>query len=181
MFEIRDVTTGKIQLRHQRWWAESAPRGGDRVKVSENLGVTSVAPVDASLVQQSGDEHPADINNDRFKTAKKMTGVTNLFLRFYPEFLCLQQTKSQWVYSHFSNKREAALTDFEKKSTHHAHFHPPRLLISQILSTLYSSFIAVMYYFFPKKHPPRLLMLQLLHPLHVYPNLLGCQRDESKH
>ena len=29
-----------------RWWAESAPPpGGDRVKVSENLGATTVAPV----------------------------------------------------------------------------------------------------------------------------------------
>ena len=28
-----------------QWWAESAPPGGDRVKVSESLGATSVAPV----------------------------------------------------------------------------------------------------------------------------------------
>ena len=28
-----------------RWWAESAPPGWDRVKVSENLGATAVAPV----------------------------------------------------------------------------------------------------------------------------------------
>ena len=28
-----------------RWWVESAPPVGDRVKVSENLGATSVAPV----------------------------------------------------------------------------------------------------------------------------------------
>ena len=27
-----------------RWWAESAPPGGDSVKVSENLGATLVAP-----------------------------------------------------------------------------------------------------------------------------------------
>ena len=32
-------------MRPLRWWAESAPPGGDRVKVSENLGATSVAPV----------------------------------------------------------------------------------------------------------------------------------------
>ena len=32
-------------MRPLRWWAESAPPGGDRVKVSENL----VAPVDTSL------------------------------------------------------------------------------------------------------------------------------------
>ena len=32
-------------MRPLRWWAESAPPGGNRVKVSENLGATSVAPV----------------------------------------------------------------------------------------------------------------------------------------
>ena len=32
-------------MRPLRWWVESAPPGGDRVKVSENLGATSVAPV----------------------------------------------------------------------------------------------------------------------------------------
>ena len=75
---------------------------------------------------------------------------------------------------------ESRLLILKKKSTLHAHFHPPRLLISQIFSTLHSSFIAVMYQFFPKKiHPPRLLILQLLHPLYVYSNLLGYQRDES--
>ena len=42
---IRDVTMGKCQLRLLRWWAESAPLGWDRVKLSENLGATSVAPV----------------------------------------------------------------------------------------------------------------------------------------
>ena len=29
-----------------RWWAESAPPGCNRVKVSENLGATAVAPGD---------------------------------------------------------------------------------------------------------------------------------------
>ena len=32
-------------MRQCQWWAESAPPGWDRVKVSENLGATSVAPV----------------------------------------------------------------------------------------------------------------------------------------
>ena len=32
-------------MRPLRWWAESGPPGGDSVKVSENLGATSVAPV----------------------------------------------------------------------------------------------------------------------------------------
>ena len=42
-------------MRPLRWWAESAPPGGDRVKVSENLGATSVAPVapgDTSLYNE---------------------------------------------------------------------------------------------------------------------------------
>ena len=41
-------------MRPLRWFAESAPLGEDRVKVSENLGATSVAPVapvDTSLIQ----------------------------------------------------------------------------------------------------------------------------------
>ena len=42
---FRDVIMGKIQVRPLRWWAESAPPSWDRVKVSENLGATSVAPV----------------------------------------------------------------------------------------------------------------------------------------
>ena len=36
---------GIIYIRPLRWWAESVPPGWDRVKVSENLGATSVAPV----------------------------------------------------------------------------------------------------------------------------------------
>ena len=36
---------GEIQVRPVRWWAESAPPGWYRVKVSENLGATAVAPV----------------------------------------------------------------------------------------------------------------------------------------
>ena len=49
----RDVTTGKIQVPPLRWWAKSAPNGWNRVKVSENLGATAVAPValvDTSLL-----------------------------------------------------------------------------------------------------------------------------------
>ena len=52
----RDVTAGKIEMRPLRWWAESALPGRDRVKVTENLGATSVAPVapvDTSLIIQS--------------------------------------------------------------------------------------------------------------------------------
>ena len=44
----------KIQVRPLRWWAESVPPGWDRVKVSENLGATAVAPVapaDTSLTE----------------------------------------------------------------------------------------------------------------------------------
>ena len=32
-------------MRPLRWWAKSAPLGWDRVKVSENVGATAVAPV----------------------------------------------------------------------------------------------------------------------------------------
>ena len=32
-------------MRLRRWWAESAPPGWNRVKGSENLGATEVAPV----------------------------------------------------------------------------------------------------------------------------------------
>ena len=41
-------------MRPLQWWAESAPPGLNRVKVSENLGATEVAPVapaDTSLLQ----------------------------------------------------------------------------------------------------------------------------------
>ena len=41
----RDVTTGKCKLRPLRWWVESALLGLDRVRVSENLGATMVAPI----------------------------------------------------------------------------------------------------------------------------------------
>ena len=43
--ENRDVTTGKCKLRPLRWRVESAPLGLDRVRVSENLGATAVAPI----------------------------------------------------------------------------------------------------------------------------------------
>ena len=41
----RDVTTGKWQLRPLQWQAEPASLGWDRIKVSEKLGATGVAPV----------------------------------------------------------------------------------------------------------------------------------------
>ena len=52
MFRVlgRDVIAGKIEMRPLRWWEESVLPGGDRVKASENLGATSVAPVDTSLL-----------------------------------------------------------------------------------------------------------------------------------
>ena len=42
-----------------KWWAESAPLGWNRVKVSENLGATAVAPValvDTCLVLHANKE-----------------------------------------------------------------------------------------------------------------------------
>ena len=32
-------------MQQRQWWAESAPSGWNRVKLSENLGATAVAPV----------------------------------------------------------------------------------------------------------------------------------------
>ena len=49
----RDVFMGKYLVRPLQCWAESAPLDQNRVKVSENLGATSVAsvaPVDTSLL-----------------------------------------------------------------------------------------------------------------------------------
>ena len=46
---IRDVSTGKLMVRPQRWWAEYAPHGWNRVKISENLGAIAdvlVSPMD---------------------------------------------------------------------------------------------------------------------------------------
>ena len=42
---IRNVTTAKIWVLPLQWWVESAPSGCNRVKVSQNLGATAVAPV----------------------------------------------------------------------------------------------------------------------------------------
>ena len=55
MFNLRQSMQGRNPgVRPLRWWAESAPPPGwDRVKVSENLSATEVAPVapaDTSLV-----------------------------------------------------------------------------------------------------------------------------------
>ena len=40
-----DVSKGKCLVQPLQWWAESAIRGWNRVKVSENLGRTVVVPV----------------------------------------------------------------------------------------------------------------------------------------
>ena len=44
-WDCRNLTKGKVYLHPLQWWAEAASPGGDRVKVSKNLGATSVAPV----------------------------------------------------------------------------------------------------------------------------------------
>jgi hypothetical protein len=43
----RDVTTGKFLMQPLQWWGRiyPPPPGWNRVKVSENLGATAVAPV----------------------------------------------------------------------------------------------------------------------------------------
>ena len=42
---IRDVTTGKFLVQPLRWWGRIFPPGWNRVKVSENLCATAVAPI----------------------------------------------------------------------------------------------------------------------------------------
>ena len=52
-FLSRDVTTKKMWMRPSQRWAESALLGWNRVKISESLGATAVAPVtpvDTSLL-----------------------------------------------------------------------------------------------------------------------------------
>ena len=71
-------------------------------------------------------------------------------------------------YSHLSNKHEVTLTDFEKFHPPQKKIHPPRLLIFQVFSTLHFTFIAFMYYVFPKNPT-----------LHVYSSLQVYQIDES--
>ena len=44
-FKLIHNTQGRNRGKFLQWWAESAPLGWDRVKVSENLGATSVPPV----------------------------------------------------------------------------------------------------------------------------------------
>ena len=54
----------------------------------------------------------------------KIIKIYSVFVKFIVAIEC------SIMYSHLSNKREITLTDFEKKSTQLAHFHPPHLLIS---------------------------------------------------
>merc|ERR1712016_506318 len=90
------------------------------------------------------------------------------------------------AYSHLSNKRGGTLIDFGKKF-HPPHTFPPSTFID-FLDFFHPPLLVYCIYvlvFSKKSHPPRLfqpprlLILQLLHPLHVYSNLHGYQRDES--
>ena len=67
-----------------QWWAESAPLGCNRVKVSQNLGATavaSVAPVDTSQYV---------ISSLHFSLVKEIDGLNRYFIiysiRTYNEF-----------------------------------------------------------------------------------------------
>ena len=54
-------------MRPLRWRAEFAPLGWDRVKVSENLGTTAVAPVapaDTSLIHMNAIKRPSTSSYD---------------------------------------------------------------------------------------------------------------------
>jgi hypothetical protein len=43
-WDCRNLTKGKVYLQPLQWWAETASPGGDRVKVSKNLGATMDVP-----------------------------------------------------------------------------------------------------------------------------------------
>ena len=62
---FRDVTTGECYLRPLHWWAESTPLGLDRVKVSENVDATAVAPVAPAATSLALDQ-----NDEKFVTDK---------------------------------------------------------------------------------------------------------------
>ena len=69
-------------MRPLQWWAESAPPGGDMVKVSENLGPTSVAPVapvDTSLLHKL---------SEAFKTSKQR-GISDWGVSMASYLLCM--------------------------------------------------------------------------------------------
>ena len=68
--------------------------------------------------------------------------------------VCMGAHARKRMYSYLSNKCQVKLTVFKKKSTHQAQLHHPRLLISQIYSTLHSWLIAFMNQFFFQKIPP---------------------------
>ena len=72
-----------------RWWAHSAPPGCNRVKVSENLGATAVAPVapaDTSLEMES---HGSDLTHflemEKLFEIKKPLTLKNVSIK------CLRQ------------------------------------------------------------------------------------------
>ena len=70
-------------MRPLQWWVESAPPGGDRVKVSENLGATLVAPV--APVDTSLPFHPAFC----YVILRSMKSSNQAFLPKYLHFLVI--------------------------------------------------------------------------------------------
>ena len=92
-------------------------------------------------------------------------------------------------YSHFSNKREVMLTDFEKQNPPYLYFSTlqvywfldcmvgyfPKFNNIDFLdfSTLHSSFIAVMHQFFPNIPPSTFIDFETFAPLHIYSSLFG--------
>ena len=124
--------------------------------IQQNLGINNVTDSDFSYPKM-----PKDTREFFGLNSYSSSLRTSLHYQVYFQNSTLLDYHNTYLgkYSHLSNKREVTLTDFEKK------IHPPRLLVSQIFSTLHSSFIAIMYQFFP-----RLLMLQFLHPSKFIPN-----------
>ena len=45
VYTVRDVIMGKLLAQPLRWWGRICPPGWNRVKISEDLGATAVAPV----------------------------------------------------------------------------------------------------------------------------------------
>jgi hypothetical protein len=72
----RDVTTRKkVQL--CQWWADSAPPGWNKVKVSENVGATPVAlvaPVDTSLLPIPKNKYfqHSEVNSSQFSESSEI-------------------------------------------------------------------------------------------------------------
>ena len=67
---------------------------------------------------------------EEFVVVKKTTNVIHSYDAKLKKMARGLKTMVCFTYSHFSNKREVTLTDFEKFHPPQKKIHPPRLLIS---------------------------------------------------